>query len=61
MQGLNGRCVRTYGGVYDLAVEQVGAHSSGRVDAILAHSRTRMGEFVDKLHHGFTDVVEHID
>jgi hypothetical protein len=61
MEGLSGRCVRTYGGVYDLAAEQVGAHSSGQVDAVLAHSRTRMGEFVDILHHRFTEVAEHID
>jgi hypothetical protein len=34
MEGLRRGFVRTYEGVYDLAVEQVGAHSSGRVDSL---------------------------
>jgi hypothetical protein len=49
MAGLHGSCVRTYGGVYDLAIEQVRAHSSGRV------------ERVDRLHHRLTEGAEHID
>jgi hypothetical protein len=46
--------------VNDLAAEQVRAHSSGRVDIALAHSRTRMGERVDRLHHIFTEGAKRI-
>jgi hypothetical protein len=34
--------------VYDLAVEQVGAHSSHRIDAVFDHFWARVGE-----HHRF--------
>jgi hypothetical protein len=37
------------------------AHSSGWVGTVLAHSRTRMGEHVDRLHYKFVEGAEHID
>jgi hypothetical protein len=61
MEGISGRCVRTYGGVCDLATKKFGEHSLGRVDAFLAHSRTRMREFVNRLHHRFIEIAENID
>jgi hypothetical protein len=41
--------------VYDLSVEQVGAHSSHRIDAVFGHFWARVGEHVDRLHHKFTE------
>jgi hypothetical protein len=37
MEVLRRQCVGRYGGVYDLSVEQVEAHSSSKVDAVFAH------------------------
>jgi hypothetical protein len=54
-RGFTGRCVGRYGGVYDLSVEQVGAHSSHRIDAVFGHFGARGGEHVDRLHHRFIE------
>jgi hypothetical protein len=44
-----------------MAPEHVGAHSSGRVDTVFSHSRTRIGKRVDRLHYRFTEGAKHID
>jgi hypothetical protein len=61
MEGLHRHCVMTYGGVFDLAAEQVVAHSSGRVDTALAHSWRRMGKHVERLHHRLIEGAEHVN
>jgi hypothetical protein len=37
--------------------EQVGAHSSHRIDAVLDHVWERVGEHIDKLHHRYTESI----
>jgi hypothetical protein len=56
MGELCGCCVKTY----DLVAEQVKANSLGRVDTVFSHSRTRMGERVDRLHYRFIEDAKHM-